>query len=88
MKLGLGLRVCGRGTVDDGFAHADEVGEGHVGGAHCDFFGGGVDVGDFVDVGVVFAAEEGGEPFRGGLLAGYEAFGAELWCLMSWEGFD
>ena len=65
--------------IDNGLSHAEEVVEGEVVAAHGDALGGGGDLGGFVDVlcwgGV---AEEGGEPGRHGLGAGYEAFGAEL----------
>jgi hypothetical protein len=68
----------GRGTVNDGFADGEEIVEGHVHAAHGDLFGGRVDVGCLVDLRDIFAAEEGTEPFRCGLFAGDETFGAEL----------
>lgn len=69
------------GLVDDGLLDGDEVGEGQVLGDHCDGLVGRVDVGGLKDVGDVrvaaAAADEGGEPLGGGLLAGDEALGAE-----------
>ncbi len=62
--------------VDYCFAHGEEIGPGKVRGAHCDAFGGGRDIGGFVDVGGCGAAKEGDDPSRGGLMAGYKAFGA------------
>jgi hypothetical protein len=57
-----GARVWagGRRTVDDGFAHREEIVKGHVHTAHGDALGSGIDVGGFVDMRDVFAAEEGG----------------------------
>jgi len=68
-----------RGLVDAGFAYVDEIRHGHVHAAEGDFLGGRVDVGGFVDEGGVRGAEERVDPFGGGLSAGYEAFGSELW---------
>ena len=64
--------------IGDGFPDLEDVGPGEVCGTHCDAFVGGGDVGGFVDVGGVGAAEERDDPSGSGLVAGYEAFGSEL----------
>ena len=64
--------------VDDCFAHGQEVGPSEICGAHSDAFRARGDVGGFVDVGGCGTAEEGDDPCGGGLVAGYQAFGAEL----------
>ena len=56
----------------------DDIGEGEVRGRHGDFLIGGIDVRCFEDVRGFQTPHERGEPFRGALVAGYEAFGAEL----------
>lgn len=73
----LGLRVGCR-PVDDGLLHRDEVREGEVRRAHGDFLRLRVNVGGLEDVGGFVSAHHGEEPFRCGLFACYEAFGAEL----------
>ena len=57
--------------VGHGFADPEDVGPGEVGAAHGDAFFGGRDVGCFVDVGGVGAAEEGDDPGGGLLVACY-----------------
>lgn len=64
--------------VDAGLAHVDEVGHCYVHGAQCELLGDRVNIGGFVDHRLVFGAEDGADPFWCRLLAGDEAFGAEL----------
>lgn len=58
VELRAGIRRRGRGPVDDGLAHREQVRPGHVCAAHGDFLGLGVHVGRLVDVGGFLAAEE------------------------------
>ena len=73
--IGAGAAV---GLIRDGFAHVEDVGPGEVGGGHGDGFAGRVDVRGFEHAGDGGSREEGEDPGGCGLLAGYEAFGAEL----------
>lgn len=77
LLLELRLRIRGR-PVDDGLLHGDEIREGEVRGAHGDFLRLRVNVGGLEDVGGFLSAHHGEEPFRCGLFACYESFGAEL----------
>jgi len=73
--------AVGGGAVYDDLVDADQVVEGHILAAHGHLLRRGVDVGGFVDVRYVLAAEDGGKPFGCGLFAGYEAFCTELVCV-------
>lgn len=78
MEIGLvGVRGC-RGSVDDGFAHVEHIRPGEVAAVHGDLLIRWVDVGNFVDVGGIAAAEEGDYPGWSVLFTGDETFGAEL----------
>jgi hypothetical protein len=77
-KRSCGCRGCGGcgGLVNTCFADVEEVCPGNVHGAESEFLRDGVDVGCFVNHGVVVVAdaEDGIDPFGGGLPACDEAF--------------
>jgi hypothetical protein len=78
LELGLAGGVRGGRGVDACFADVEEVRPCEVHRAEGDAALGGVDVGSLVHEGCVLAAEQGDDEFGRGLLAGYEAFCAEL----------
>ena len=71
-------RRAGVRLVYDRLSHAQQLVPRQVHAAHGHGLAARVDVGDLVHERGVLATEDGVEPFRRGLLAGYEAFGAEL----------
>lgn len=63
--------------IDNGFLAGNHVGPGHVVGAHGDFLGGRIDVGNFIDVTCGATAEKRDYPGWGALVTRYQSFGAE-----------
>lgn len=78
LKEGLGVGVCGVFGIDDGFLDREQVGEGQVGGSHCDDLFSGVHLANFADIRLFCVAEDFHEPSGSALFACDKAFGSEL----------